>query len=234
MKNAAEDVLLKNILLDAACVEFEEELSNKEAVTTSPRFRRQMRDMVKNPARWARRKRRPIWKQALQIAAIFMVVSVLSFGFVAVAIPSAHAAIVEWLTEKYENSIIYRFWGAQDSGEMPEYGIAQIPYGYYETTDSLELINNSEKTYVNGKGDTIRLEYLRVEDGSAIVIDTEAMEVSEIEVSGKPGHLYISQNHEQTNCITWYDAEQGIQFMIDGYLTADELIGMAESVELKE
>ena len=204
MKNAAEDVLLKNILLDAACVEFEEELSNKEAVTTSPRFRRQMRDMVKNPARWARRKRRPIWKQALQIAAIFMVVSVLSFGFVAVAIPSAHAAIVEWLTEKYENSIIYRFWGAQDSGEMPEYGIAQIPYGYYETTDSLELINNS------------------------------AMEVSEIEVSGKPGHLYISQNHEQTNCITWYDAEQGIQFMIDGYLTADELIGMAESVELKE
>ena len=31
MKNAAEDVLLKNILLDAACVEFEEELSNKEA-----------------------------------------------------------------------------------------------------------------------------------------------------------------------------------------------------------
>ena len=211
MKNAAEDVLLKNILLDAACVEFEEELSNKEAVTTSPRFRRQMRDMVKNPARWARRKRRPIWKQALQIAAIFMVVSVLSFGFVAVAIPSAHAAIVEWLTEKYENSIIYRFWGAQDSGEMPEYGIAQIPYGYYETTDSLELINNSEKTYVNGKGDTIRLE-----------------------VSGKPGHLYISQNHEQTNCITWYDAEQGIQFMIDGYLTADELIGMAESVELKE
>lgn len=234
MKNATEDNLLKNILLDAACIEFQDELSSKEPVTTSFLFQRQMKDMVRNPTHWVRRKRRPLWKKVLRTVAVFVIVCALSLGLVAAAIPSAHAAIIKWITEKYENSIIYRFWGAQNSVEIPEYKITLVPNGYSEATNSLDLFNSSEKTYVNGKGDIIRFEYLRVEDGSAIVIDTEDMDISKIEVNGNPGHLYISQIREQTNCITWYDAEQGIQFMIDGNLKADELVGMAESVEIKK
>lgn len=51
----------------------------------------------------------------------------------------------------------------------------------------------------------MRFEYMRVEEGSAIIIDAENMEVTEIGVNGCPGHLYISVDPEQSNCITWYD-----------------------------
>ena len=73
-------------------------------------------------------------------------------------------------------------------------------------------------------------EYMRVEEGSAIIIDAENMEVTEIGVNGCPGHLYISVDPEQSNCITWYDNGAKMQFIIDGFLEGNELQKMAASV----
>lgn len=76
----------------------------------------------------------------------------------------------------------------------------------------------------------MRFEYMRVEEGSAIIIDAENMEVTEIGVNGCPGHLYISVDPEQSNCITWYDNGAKMQFIIDGFLEGNELQKMAASV----
>ena len=62
-----------------------------------------------------------------------------------------------------------------------------------------------------------------IEEGSAIIIDAENMEVTEIGVNGCPGHLYISVDPEQSNCITWYDNGAKMQFIIDGFLEGNEL-----------
>lgn len=69
-----------------------------------------------------------------------------------------------------------------------------------------------------------------VSEGSAIIIDAENMEVTEIGVNGCPGHLYISVDPEQSNCITWYDNGAKMQFIIDGFLEGNELQKMAASV----
>ena len=71
---------------------------------------------------------------------------------------------------------------------------------------------------------------MRVEEGTAIIIDAENMEVTEIGVNGCPGHLYISVDPEQSNCITWYDNGAKMQFIIDGFLEGNELQKMAASV----
>lgn len=234
MTNAAENILLRNILLDAASREFEEELSDREPVAISSRFRLQMQNMMANPARWAKRRRRPIWKQAMQTAAAVLIVCSLTIGSIMVASPTARAAIIEWVTEWYENSIIYRFFGAPTFEDMPQYKIAELPVGYRDTETPLDLPNNIEITYENESGDTIRFEYMRAEEGSAIVIDTANMEISEIEINGCPGYLYVAMDHEQSNCITWYDVRSGIQFVIDGFYGSDELVRMAESVLIQK
>lgn len=56
---------------------------------------------------------------------------------------------------------------------------------------------------------------MRAEEGSAIVMNTENMEILEVEINGDTEHLYISQGSEQSNCITGYDARSEIQFMIE-------------------
>lgn len=76
------------------------------------------------------------------------------------------------------------------------------------------LFNNTEIIYENSDGEILRFEYMRVEEGSAIIIDAENMEVTEIGVNGCPGHLYISVDPEQSNCITWYDNGAKMQFII--------------------
>jgi hypothetical protein len=40
----------------------------------------------------------------------------------------------------------------------------------------------------------------------------------------------MSQDNEQSNCITWYDDREKMQFIIDGFLEGNELQKMATPV----
>lgn len=230
MNSAAENVVLQNILLDIASKEFAEELNDKEEVVTSAYFQNQMQRVIENPMRWAKQRRKPIWKKVMQTAAAILIVCSLTLGSIMVMSQTARAAIIEWVIEWYEDSAIYRFFGKPSFGDMPQYKIAELPVGYHDTKMPQVLPNNIEINYEDENGNAIRFEYMRVEEGSAIVIDTENMEVSEIEINGNLGYLYMSQDREQSSCITWYDAQSGIQFMIDGSFERDDLVDMAKSV----
>lgn len=72
MMEAVENLALKNILLDAAAKEFEEELHEKEPVVVSDRFRWQMLRMLSNPNKWAKEQHRgSAWTRCLQSVAVF-------------------------------------------------------------------------------------------------------------------------------------------------------------------
>lgn len=230
MNSAAENGVLQSILLDVASKEFAEELNDKEEITTSAYFHNQMQRMIENPMRWAKQRRKPIWQQVMQTAAAILILCSLTLGSIMMASPTARAAIIEWVIERYEDSVIYQFLGKPFFGDMPRYKIAELPAGYHDTEMPQVLTNNIEIDYEDENGNAIHFEYMRVEEGSAIVIDTENMEVLEIEINGNLGHLYMSQDREQSSCITWYDAQSGIQFIIDGSFERDDLVDMAKSV----
>lgn len=234
MNEMDENVIIKNALLDAATKEFAEELSTCEPITVSIRFQRQMRIMKTNPNSWARRRRKPVWKQFMQAVAMILLVGSVMIGTIVAASPTARAMIVEWVTEWYENSVIYRFFGEPVFEDLPQYKITNLPTGYYDTRAPLKLPNNTEITYENSLGEVIKFEYMRIEEGSAIVMDTENMLISEIEINKCFGHLYVSQDPQQSNCITWYDNLEGIQFVIDGFFDGEELASMAKSVALDD
>ena len=233
MTEDEERLLLKKLFLDAAEKEFAKDFSNNEPVPATLNYRRQMRAMQNHPKKWAARRRQPGWKRFTKLVATILLTISLSLGTLAAVSPAVRAAIINWFVEWYEGSVIYRFFGEPDFGRMPAYEIQTLPSGYGQADVLLEEPNQVEIHYENASGEMIRFEYMRVEDGSAMIVDTENMEVTEVSVGGNIGHLYCSKDAQQSNMITWYDKEKGIQFMIDGYLGYHVLLEMANRVSEK-
>lgn len=230
MTEGEENIIIKGVLLEAISRDFSEELSNNKEVSVSPRFKRQMMAMMNNPNKWAERHKRDYRRRFVKVVATIVLTSSLPFGVLTVASPTVRAAVIDWVVEWYESSIIYKFFGESDSTKLPLYEVIDLPFDYTRIGIPQELPNNTEIIYENSDGEILRFEYMRVEEGSAIIIDAENMEVTEIGVNGCPGHLYISVDPEQSNCITWYDNGAKMQFIIDGFLEGNELQKMAASV----
>lgn len=215
MTEGEENIIIKGVLLEAISRDFSEELSNNKEVSVSPRFKRQMMAMMNNPNKWAERHKRDYRRRFVKVVATIVLTCSLPFGVLTVASPTVRAAVIDWVVEWYESSIIYKFFGESDSTKLPLYEVIDLPFDYTRIGIPQELPNNTEIIYENSDGEILRFEYMRVEEGSAIIIDAENMEVTEIGVNGCPGHLYISVDPEQSNCITWYDNGAKMQFIID-------------------
>ena len=229
------DQLMQRVLLDAIksdCRNMSCEIPN---FMLSHRYQHQMAIMIANPLKWARKRARPLWKKVLQRVAVILIVFSLSLGSLMIISPSVRAAVVNWVTEWYETHITYRYSGSPISGEMPQYEIVELPDGYVEVEEqALYGANYVYKTYYNEDTDrTMFFNYVYMQQGFAWDYFTENVEVIPVSVHGMKGQMFLTDDweHEQ-NTITWIDAQNNIQFSIDGNFDADDILHIAESVSL--
>ncbi|MEA4942115.1 MAG: DUF4367 domain-containing protein [Oscillibacter sp.] len=233
MTNDTERSALRELFLDAAAVEFAAVLSDTKSVAVSPRFQRQMNAMLTNPQRWAKRRVRPLWKKCVQTAAAILLVCSLSLGTLMVVSPTVRAAVIHWVTEWYETYILYRYSGEQISGELPKYEITALPEGYVET-ERIEMPEYFCVTYKNEEGQWLRFDYSYMQQGSALDILTEGVEVRDITVNGFDGQIFLSLDPKNDNTLTWIDPSANLQFTVDAFLDESAILHIAESVALKE
>lgn len=231
MANNTEDALLRELLLDAASTELSEALSSEEPVAVSPRFQRQMDEMLADPQRWAKRRTRPLWKKCAQTAAAVFLVCSLSLGTLVAVSPAVRAAVIRWTTEWYETNVVYRYSGEQISGPLPQYEITALPEGYVET-DRVEMPEYFHVVYKNAQGQWLWLSYAYMQQGSALNILTEGVEVRDITVNGLSGQIFISLDPENDNTLAWIDPDANLQFTVDAFLDEAALLHIAESVSL--
>jgi hypothetical protein len=234
MTDYASDQLLKKVLLDAVAEEYAAELNSTEKVTTSLQFQHQMEQMLTNPNAWAKRRKRPLWRKCLHIAAMFVLVCSLTLGTIVIASPTARAAVVEWVVEWYETHVVYRFFSSSDSEDMPRYDITALPSGYDSVGEINKLTESVVIRYRNKEEMIIYFEYAHTGSGSALIVKTENMEISEVKVNGYNGYLYLSSDSQESNAIIWYDEREKIQFLIDGFVNKEELLKMANSISLSK
>ena len=71
-----------------------------------------------------------------------------------------------------------------------------------------------------------------MDSGSALTIELENMSVSEVSINGNRGHLYSSTIDSQVSCVIWIDIKSNTSFLIDGFISDDELIRTAQNVTL--
>ena len=145
------------------------------------------------------------------------------------ASPTARATFVRWITEWYETHIVYRYFGDQIAGGMPEYEISVLPEGYSESQRE-EQPNSIFAIYQNEANENpIFLRYIYMQQGSAIDFDIENSESIPIMIQGWEGILYTSENAEYST-ITWIDPVNNIQFVVDVPLGQTDILEIAESV----
>ena len=155
--------LLRRALLDAAAADFAGEA---EAVPMSPRQEKRMRSMLADPFAYARRARRPWWRQAMHTAAMLAVTLGLSVALLAALSPTVRAAIKQWFLELRQSDIVYYFTGETREEELPYYTITELPEGYEATSEIIEHPGYRLIKFKNSAQQTITLEYATMVDGA--------------------------------------------------------------------
>ena len=223
-----ENALLRRALLEAAAADFDAEAPE---IPQSFRQEKRMRAMLADPFGYAKRARRPWWRQFVHTAAMAAVAVGLSIALLAALSPTVRAAIKQWFMEIRNSDIVYHFTGEEAQKELPYYTITELPEGY---TYAEETGEDGYRCiiYRNSMGDQIVLEYSSMEEGTAFWVSTKDMEVRDIQVNGCPGQVFLSCKTSVSNIIVWADEMANIQFSIDSFANELELLHMAESLSL--
>lgn len=228
------DRTLRRALADALALDWAPVLEAAPPAELSPRQRRRIRAMLADPPAYARRACRPLWQRALRAAACLLLACSLTLGALMAASPAVRAAVIRWVTELYETHIVYRFAGEQGMEALPAYTIGELPEGYADTGERVEFQNYKEIPYENIQGQRIYLTYTRMNQGNALGIGLDNIEVLDITVNGCPGQLYLSTDGKTSNGVVWIDEKAGICFTVDGFVDEFSLLHIAESVYLEE
>ena len=229
------DTLMRRVLLDSLKLDAESTASGELAFEPTPRYQRQMAEMVKDPLKWERRRARPLWKNVAQKAAVILLVFSLSLGSLMAVSPTVRAAVVRWVTEWYETHVVYRFSGEQLSGEMPKYEITNLPEGYVEDerVDWPTYISIIYRKANDENAPWIYLRYVYMQQGTVNNIGTEGADIIPVTVNGIEGQLYLARNPDESDStITWIDPDKNIAFIVDAALDADSILHIAECVSL--
>lgn len=229
------DYLMRRVLLDS--MEGREDTEAAVPVfTPSARHDREIRSMLADPTRWVRRRTRPVWKSALQRVAVILLVFTLSLGSLMAVSPTVRAAVVRWVTEWYEDQVIYRYSGEMFTGKMPQYEITALPEGYIGDESEREDDSNYVfRAYRNAElQKMIYFDYAHMQQGSASAfLREEGITILPVTVNGLDGQLFLEDNWEdERSVVTWIDPDSNLQFALSAYLDEAGMIAIAESVSL--
>lgn len=229
------DKVMQRILIDAVKKDAAEVTADVTLqFCPSMKYQHSIREMLKNPVKWANKKERPIWKAALQKVAVLLIVLSLSLGSLMGVSPTVRAAVIKWVTEVYEDLIIYRYFGEDISGEMPEYGIEALPQGYTETIRDIFHAAVSVVYESSEGGDMICFDYTYMQQGAIIQFGFEDCEVIDVEINGMSGTLFVPDDPESSKAVTWIDEDANIQFVINAFCDEKTMLDLAESVHLEK
>lgn len=231
------DRMMQHVLLDAIKRDCERETEDVPAFKPTHHYQRQMAAMLSDPLKWAQKRARPIWKNALQKVAVILLVFSLSLGSVMAVSPTARAAVIRWVTEWYEAHIVYRYSGEQITDEIPQYEIVDLPEGYVEDESKrIEWPEYISFTYYNPNKENdqgIVFDYTYMSQGGVADFVTDESEIISVAVNGMKGQLFLAEDWENTrSTITWIDTDDNIQFTLMAALNENDILHMAESVSL--
>ena len=188
----------------------------------SDKYQRSIVVMLRDPKAWAKKRVRPLWNTVLQRAAVILLVASISLGSLMAISPRVRAAVIQWVTEWYEESVIYRYFGDIQDVAMPRYEIAGLPEGYVER----QRLETPTSVFIEYENDAdasagwICLSYTYMQEGAANGFETVGATVIPVTIHGMSGQIYLADDPAQSdNTVTWIDKEKNIQFDISGYKT---------------
>lgn len=204
---------------------------NSPVFAPSRRHKRRMRAMLANPSGWLRGRERPLWRQAVRRAAVFLVVCGMTLAGAMAFSPAARMAMVRWVVERSGNDIDYVYSGEQSPEALPQYEITALPEGFVETERDI-MPGLVDVIYENESGDILYLDYVYMQQGALRSFDTRDAEAFDVTVGQLSGTFFKARTPGNMNTLRWIDPDLNIHFSVDGCFDLDDLLHIAESVSL--
>ena len=144
--------------------------------------------------------------------------------------------ILVWISGPLTGEELIRIGESMEKREEPppleEYRLTWTPYGYQEAERSLRE-NRGHVLYRDERGRQITLAYRRGSETAGLQISSAlggTLEDRPVTVDGAPADLYLEETQEAGNALVW--ARDGLLFWMIAPCSQEELIAMAESVEV--
>lgn len=204
---------------------------NSPVFAPSRRHKRRMRAMLANPSGWLRGRERPLWRQAVRRAAVFLVVCGMTLAGVMAFSPAARTAMVRWVVERSGDGIRYTYSGEQSPETLPQYEITALPEGFVETERDV-LPGRVDVIYENPSGDVIWLSYVFMRQRALTSFDTTDANAFDVTVNQLPGIFFEARTPGNLNTLRWIDPDLNMHFIVDGCFDLDVLLHIAESISL--
>ena len=173
---------------------------------------------------------------ALKGVACFLVALCLSGAVLLGTNAQAQEAFFGWVNTLRDN-VSHYFFDGPDAAETTgvAYSLGEIPEGYWPSSGAevTETDTWTEKLYENADGLLLAFGYLQRETESStsdIYFLVGDMKPKTVTVNGTSADCYLDETGENGNVIVWQDKKMNMLLYITGYLSEEELIGLAENV----
>ena len=175
----------------------------------------------------------PLFYHAMHRVASILLALLIGASAWLVVDTEARAAVLGWIKDIYENFIIYQFdEKAEESVPANDYRPAWIPDGYTEFFVDMSTENKSV-IYANETGEMLKFSYVHNPSETFWAIDLSHLEKSTTKVGEFPADLFISSSSDVASCILW-SLPNNTQFFVSAFLDEDNLVRVAESVQIVE
>lgn len=207
----------------------EEDYDHRAAYPPSPAFRRKLRSL-------RRRAEHPYAHAALQRAAVFLLVLLLSGGVWMAR--DAYAGVPQnWVRfEAEDGTVNYRFLGEPDGSAFPSYRLGWIPEGFELVDENdwsdLGIYNSYYENAETGGGFGFDCQFMN--NIFVTGLSMENMTYESTAVNGFPADYYETTEKDGTNNLFWFDQEHNLVFTIEGSLDRETMLRVAENVILVE
>ena len=182
----------------------------------------------------AGRRKKPLWARVLRTAAGLLLVLSLTAGAVLWASPAARvwaAELARMLMVWTDVSADFLFHGGDGAEtDLSCWRPTWLPEGY-EEVEVWAPGGIYKITYENAEGQSLTLRCISP-NTSAVSMDNEHSDYSEITINGSKAYLLVSNAEGWQSSLIWTNEENSVMFILRGYISAEDLIRMAESVRI--
>lgn len=203
----------------------EEDYDPRAAYPPSPAFRRKLRSL-------RRRAEHPYAHAALQRAAVFLLVLLLSGGVFLSVDAEARDALRAWIRTVEEGLVLYRFTGDEASAEFPRCRLGWVPEGFTMVSEIDDGdIGRYDAVYQETESPRcVIFGYRRMSGDRITWIAGDEYTYEAVTVNGLPGDFYETTEENGASTLLWFDEERDLLFSLDSDLDREAILRMAESV----
>lgn len=166
------------------------------------------------------------------IASVFLALIITSSVWLTID-ADAREIVFSWIREVYENSIIYRFWGQDETGVLPHYDPTWLPEGFEQVYEYADEMSHGRLYQKQNSQSGIVIEYYRANEGTHTELIAKNVESlrEEVIVNGIKADFYRADEGSNTNNLIWMDRRNTMVFMVNSDLDKSVIIRIAESLK---